>query len=212
MSEEELELLEQHLKERSRNFIKSAYISLAVIVGVLIIGILFYFLGGRLVMNKSSHLNQEKLQLIHNLTDKQLKGVIGVVNEQELSKEGYYKILHKFRDDSVKMSHTLSEIERNQFLIIILAIGATIGLVFLQAFLIHTLEGIYNYNKRLGEYFENRADSVRLTGSTINHEEETLAKFLTPENMSIGTPLIKASPHAKNTAKEILRIGPSGES
>ena len=72
------------------------------------------------------------------------------------------------------MSQSVSDIEKNELLIFVLAIGGAIGLIFIQAFLIQTLEGVYKYNMKLGSYFEGRADSVRHTGSTIVEEEERL--------------------------------------
>ena len=67
MSEEELELLEQHLKDRSRKFMKLANFSLCFIAGIIIIGILLYFYGGKFVISKSLHLNKEKVEIINQV-------------------------------------------------------------------------------------------------------------------------------------------------
>lgn len=200
---EDLEVIEQQLKNRSRQFIKLANFSLYVIVGIIITGISFYYFGGKFFINKSANLNKEKIEILTHVTDRQLKEIISEVREQDLTREEYYKTLNKFRHDLVNISKTVSEIEKNQFLILVIAITATIGLIFIQAFLIHALEGVYVYYLTLGTYFKNRADSVTHSADTTAENEETLEGHQLQDNFNSEIPLKKLGPQSKKIAESI---------
>lgn len=200
---EDLEVLEQQLKNRSRQFIKLANFSLYVIVGIIIIGISFYYFGGKFFISKSTSLKKEKIEILTHYTDQQLKQIIDEIHEQNLSKEGSYKILSKFRHDLVNISKSVSDIEKTQFLIIVIAITATIGLIFIQAFLIHTMEGVYVYYFTLGTYFKNRADSVTDTESTKSKKDGSLENLLPPKNFNFEASTKRPDPQTRNIAENI---------
>ncbi len=200
---EDLEILEQQLKNRSRQFIKLANFSLYVIVGIIITGISFYYFGGKFFINKSTNLKKEKIEILTHVTDQQLKEIISEVREQNLTKEEYYKTLSRFRHDLVNISKSVSDIERNQLLILVIAISATIGLIFIQAILIHALEGVYVYYLTLGTYFKNRADSVTHTGKADVREEETLEGHRSPENFNLETSSKRPELQTKSIAETI---------
>lgn len=191
---QELDNLEQHLKHRSRKFLKMANLSICVIAAIIVIGVSSYFYGGIYAVDKTLELKKEKIAIINEVTDKQLKEIISEVQKQNLSKEKFYEILSQFRYDSYKMSRSISDIEKTQLLIITLAIGGVNGLIFIQAFLIDILESFYKYNKRLGTYFKGRADSAKFAGTTIIEEEETLAKFIAPDFFSFKNSLKNNDP------------------
>ena len=109
---QEFDNLEQHLKRRSRKFIKIANLSICAIAAIIVIGVSSYFYGGAYAADKALELSKEKIAIINKVTDKQLKEIVSEVQKQNLSKEKYYEILSQFRYDSYRMSRSISEIEK----------------------------------------------------------------------------------------------------